>query len=220
MPWNNAIHLLRLPFRLKIMRIARRFSPNTGPKSRSSMMLLRLMAQNFHRPISSWRVSRASRFHWHLVSGRGQKMNDLFGMTSGESLWKWDAEDCYWKTCQPSFITERPCHAFSQTLSDTGGLVSGTVLAVPKSAVYTNASDGSAGATPTWPTPTARDWKDGAYCENVPINGLLGRAVWEAPTTQLGFFKEPSEGSGRLKLTAEFCEYLQGLPIGFTELKP
>ena len=28
------------------------------------------------------------------------------------------------------------------------------------------------------PTPIARDWKDGAYCPNVPINGLLGRTVW------------------------------------------
>jgi hypothetical protein len=220
MPWNNAIHLLRLPFRWKTMRIAGRCSTGIGLKCQSLATLQTSLAQIFHRLMSLWRVSRASRSHWHLVSGRGQKMNDLFGMTSGESLWQWDAEDCYWKTCQPSFITERPCRAFSQTLPDTGGLVSGTVLAVPKSAVYTNASDGSAGATPTWPTPTARDWKDGAYCKNVPINGLLGRAVWEAPTTQLDFFKEPSAGSGRLKLTAEFCEYLQGLPIGFTELKP
>ena len=31
-----------------------------------------------------------------------------------------------------------------------------------------------------WPTPTTRDWKDGAECENVSINSLLGRAVWLA----------------------------------------
>ena len=31
-----------------------------------------------------------------------------------------------------------------------------------------------------WPTPTTRDWKDGAECENVSINALLGRAVWLA----------------------------------------
>lgn len=29
-----------------------------------------------------------------------------------------------------------------------------------------------------WPTPTSRDHKDGSYCPNVPINALLGRAVW------------------------------------------
>lgn len=28
------------------------------------------------------------------------------------------------------------------------------------------------------PTPTARDWKDGPYCPNVEINGLLGRVAW------------------------------------------
>ena len=32
----------------------------------------------------------------------------------------------------------------------------------------------------SWPTPTTRDWKDGAECPNVPVNALLGRAVWLA----------------------------------------
>ena len=31
-----------------------------------------------------------------------------------------------------------------------------------------------------WATPTTRDWKDGQFCENVPINALLGRVVWLA----------------------------------------
>jgi len=31
-----------------------------------------------------------------------------------------------------------------------------------------------------WPTPTTRDWKDGAQCDNVPINALLGRTAWLA----------------------------------------
>ena len=29
-----------------------------------------------------------------------------------------------------------------------------------------------------WPTPNARDWKDGGYQPNVPLNSLLGRVVW------------------------------------------
>lgn len=29
-----------------------------------------------------------------------------------------------------------------------------------------------------WATPTTRDWKDGALCDNVPINALLGRVAW------------------------------------------
>ena len=38
----------------------------------------------------------------------------------------------------------------------------------------------SAIASTGWPTPTTRDWKDGALCENVPINALLGRTAWLA----------------------------------------
>lgn len=33
------------------------------------------------------------------------------------------------------------------------------------------------------PTPTTRDHKDGGYCPNVPVNGLLGRMVWPTPTS-------------------------------------
>lgn len=32
----------------------------------------------------------------------------------------------------------------------------------------------------SWPTPTARDYKDGASDGKVPVNGLLGRAVWNS----------------------------------------
>ena len=48
-----------------------------------------------------------------------------------------------------------------------------------------------------WPTPTTRDWKDGAECKNVPINSLLGRAVWLAgwPTPQAS----DSTGGGQAK---------------------
>jgi hypothetical protein len=34
----------------------------------------------------------------------------------------------------------------------------------------------------SWPTPTQRDHKDGSYCPNVPVNGLLGRMVWPTPS--------------------------------------
>ena len=39
-----------------------------------------------------------------------------------------------------------------------------------------------------WPTPTTRDWKDGAHCANVPLNSLLGRVAWLAgwPTPMAG----------------------------------
>jgi hypothetical protein len=38
-------------------------------------------------------------------------------------------------------------------------------------------------ALSSWPTPTTRDHKDGGYCPNVPVNGLLGRMVWPTPTS-------------------------------------
>jgi hypothetical protein len=56
-----------------------------------------------------------------------------------------------------------------------------------------------------WPTPTGRDHKDGCNVENVPENGLLGRAV------------EPTKMSG--SLDPGFVEYLMGYPVGWTDLK-
>lgn len=38
-------------------------------------------------------------------------------------------------------------------------------------------------AVANWPTPTSRDHKDGSFTPNVPVNGLLGRAVWPTPTS-------------------------------------
>ncbi len=38
----------------------------------------------------------------------------------------------------------------------------------------------------SWPTPTTRDYKDGGYCPNVPVNGLLGRMVWPTPRASDG----------------------------------
>lgn len=61
-----------------------------------------------------------------------------------------------------------------------------------------------------FPTPTARDWKDGTAksCENVPTNGLLGRAVHMLPTTT------ESEGS----LNAALVEIVMGYPQNWTDL--
>lgn len=49
------------------------------------------------------------------------------------------------------------------------------ICALRASALRTSASDCSG-----WPTATTRDWKDGTPCENVSLNGLLGRVVWLA----------------------------------------
>lgn len=87
-----------------------------------------------------------------------------------------------------------------------------------------NTSPGPAGPRPSlgqmakmgqWPkrlpTPTARDYKDGTAksCQNVPINGLLGRAVHQ--------LQEPTTGG---KLSPLWVEWLMGWPVGWTDLNP
>lgn len=54
----------------------------------------------------------------------------------------------------------------------------GQCLSKPRARVRTTSETGFG----LWPTPTSRDHKDGKYCPNVPINGLLGRTVWPTPT--------------------------------------
>lgn len=61
-----------------------------------------------------------------------------------------------------------------------------------------------------WPTPTARDHKDGTKesCRNVPVNSLLGRAVHVDSTSTTG------------KLNPAWVEWLMGWLIGWTGLEP
>lgn len=65
----------------------------------------------------------------------------------------------------------------------------------------------SLGVAVNWPTPTARDWKDGNNpSQNVPTNGLLGRAVPRDPTSRPG------------QLNPDWVDTLMGFPIGWTDL--
>jgi hypothetical protein len=63
-----------------------------------------------------------------------------------------------------------------------------TPLGVSRSRLRASVRRISETATTGWPTPTTRDWKDGAECLNVPVNSLLGRTVWAAgwPTPTVG----------------------------------
>ena len=56
-----------------------------------------------------------------------------------------------------------------------------------------------------WPTPTTRDYKDGTVksCENVPVNGLLGRAVHLWPTPRAGNPGSRKAGTGGKVLAEE-----------------
>lgn len=53
------------------------------------------------------------------------------------------------------------------------------------------------GLEAAWPAPTTRDWKDGGFQPNVPLNSLLGRVAWLAgwPTPQ----SSDSTGGGQAK---------------------
>ena len=49
-----------------------------------------------------------------------------------------------------------------------------------RASVRRTSATGTIGLESAWPTPTTRDWKDGAECQNVPLNALLGRVAWLA----------------------------------------
>lgn len=87
----------------------------------------------------------------------------------------------------------------SNHLPSSGMTVGGRLYQPPKLAPRTYANDGS-----SWPTPTARDWKDGTAksCQNVPVNGLLGRAVhlWPTPRAQMANGSGPSRIGNKMDL--------------------
>lgn len=62
-----------------------------------------------------------------------------------------------------------------------------------------------------WPTPTSRDHKDGAFCPNVPTNGLLGRTVWNGS-------QDTTEKPGALN--PAFAFWLMGFPPEWESCAP
>jgi hypothetical protein len=60
-----------------------------------------------------------------------------------------------------------------------------------------------------WPTATSRDWKDGAECENVPDNALLGRVVHGAEADPSSCETERPAG---YRLNPSFSRWLMGFP--------
>jgi hypothetical protein len=69
-------------------------------------------------------------------------------------------------------------------------------------------------AAQNWPTPTSRDWKDGANpSDNAPSNCALGRAEPRDPMTSR---KNGEAGA----LSASWVETLMGFPPGWTDIPP
>lgn len=72
----------------------------------------------------------------------------------------------------------------------------------------------------SWPTPTARDWKDGTAksCENTPSNGLLGREVHNFSSHYHTKNNMVGKRAESCRLNEEWVEQLMGLPKGWTGL--
>jgi hypothetical protein len=79
-----------------------------------------------------------------------------------------------------------------------------------------------AGMASAWPTPTSRDYKDGSAqsCQNVPVNGLLGRFVHSTGQTSLPDQANSSTNGNRpesLKLNADWVCSLMDVPIDWVK---
>jgi hypothetical protein len=141
-----------------------------------------------------------------------------------ESLAKFDPVTSSWRTRQ-CLLFEDSTECL-ETLPRWGTVLDGELWALDMPEHLIEGTESG-----LWPTPTARDHKDGTAksCQNVPENCLLGRAVhtrWPPPTASRGGM-EPDGKTGR-KLTTEvggqlnppWVEWLMGWPIGWTDLKP
>lgn len=129
-------------------------------------------------------------------------MNDTSSPMSPQPLAFYDHESCVWRMSMGISLWGDPKSL--ERLPDWGTASGGELYERPTPAPLTAARDCSSSQLPTphanastgpgqqgrdgganlqtavslLPTPTARDWKDGAHCPNVPTNGLLGREVW------------------------------------------
>lgn len=117
-------------------------------------------------------------------------------------------------------VSTRLPHRWKTKTSPSGRLLFQLAPSMPRTGAI---------ASGLWPTPTARDHKDGTAesCKNVPVNCLLGRAVhfWTTPCADdTGYRKEKCKQGGTLlstqaggSLNPTWVEWLMGYPEGWTD---
>jgi hypothetical protein len=116
-------------------------------------------------------------------SPEGFPMIETSGPIASESYLKWDQNAQFWRTSQASmWEMENGQHMGAPWLDSfpkSGICQNGELYPLPM--LERPTSDPGGGS---WPTPTSRDHKDGDAhsCQNVPVKGLLGRAVHSWPT--------------------------------------
>ena len=148
-------------------------------------------------------------------------MNETDGPIPSGSFARYDPLTCSWKTSQISLITGT-LEPYSETWPRQGSMRNGTVSQAPISMRHRSDRDSS-----YWPTPTARDFRDGASGNyDYPTNAYLGREVprWMLrnsshlpPMIWKGGHRC---GKKCLTLRPAFVSWLQGFPIGWASCKP
>jgi hypothetical protein len=125
------------------------------------------------------------------------------GLRSSDLLASLDPQSSCWKTSQLSLLED--LDESLATWPRSGIMLSGIAYALPTSAQNNIATDGS-----LWPTPTANE--DAAGRPGAGMQKMLGNHPGIRGTT-------PEEWS-RGTLNPTWVEWLQGFPIGHTDLLP
>jgi len=135
-----------------------------------------------------------------LVSALHKMTNATFGESAKEYFAKFSPDGQLLKMSQGfcQVTLDGSFEEFSGALPRQGMMRAGLLMRLP---MLGRRKDGN--GCLSWPTATSRDWKDGSAksCENVPVNGLLGRAVHHWPTPKgcpsgPDFARINREGSG------------------------
>jgi hypothetical protein len=137
----------------------------------------------------------------------------------------WDRATSSWRTYQLCLTGE--LDRFSGIFPRAGTMRSGTVYQHPPSAPLTEETESS-----SWPTPQARDWKNGTNLKNPSNCRPLNEAVWRTPQARDGNGRGASSVEARQEqghsismhdqiggqLSPMWVSALMGFPPDWTEI--